>query len=79
VCVFEVEFNIINPENLAKIIDISYELYSGVIILTSGQWHPDIKESLAHNLPLSETAKNKLKNCIYHSPVTDSKFIQFEY
>jgi len=69
---FYKDFQIINPNLLANLIESAYSKYDGILILTSGVWPESIRDVLADNLNLSEEVKKQLRNCYFHSPVTDS-------
>jgi hypothetical protein len=71
---FEMEFKIINPSALAKLIETAYKKHDGVIILTSGSWDSSIRTILADNLELSPTTKQKLSECHFHSVETDKAY-----
>lgn len=68
---FNMNINIINPSKLAQLIETACFNHDGVIIITSGLWDASIRSTLANNLPLSDIAKSKLEQCLFHSPLTD--------
>lgn len=75
-----IDFYIINPEKLAKLIEEACTKYDGVIILTAGDWSPGVAYILAKALSLSETARQKLCDSRrFHSPEIDSHIFGIEY
>lgn len=70
--------NIINPEELADLIQTAFTQHDGVMILTSGAWDPSLRDVLANNLNLTESVKNKLRTCLYHSVLTDMDYFEPE-
>lgn len=70
------DFKIINPNDLAKLIEIAYTQHDGVIILTSGAWDNTIRNLLADNLDLTKSTKLKLRECHFHSTQTDKAYFE---
>lgn len=69
-------FKIINPNELAKLIEIAYTEHDGIIILTSGAWDSSIRSILAANLELTPKTKQKLSECHFHSIETDKAYFE---
>ncbi|HHF0526836.1 TPA: hypothetical protein ACTUT5_003449 [Legionella anisa] len=70
-------FQIINPDQIANLIEYAYTNNNHIMILTSGLWLPSIRNELANNLNLSDNARERLKNCYFHSAYTDSIVFNF--
>lgn len=70
----EVGFELINPEELSNLIETAYEHNDGIIMLTSGLWSNSIVDILVEYLDLSENASARLRQCSFHSSVTDSQY-----
>lgn len=74
-----IDFYIINPEKLAKLIEEACTKYDGVIILTAGDWSPGVVYVLANALNLSEAVRQKLCDSRhFHSPEIDSRIFGVE-
>jgi len=76
---YSFDFKIINPQELAALIEKVCIDYDGIIILTSGCWDSSITQTLADNLTLSEQAYNKFILSRFHSAITDAPLFKQHY
>lgn len=65
---------IINPDDLSKLIETAFRDHDGVIILTAGAWDKTMRNILADNLNLTQESKQKLRECRFHSVLTDVEY-----
>jgi len=72
------DFRIINPQELAELIEFVCINYDGIIILTAGCWNSNIIKILADNLNLSEQAYKKFISSRFHSAVTDARLLSLD-
>ena len=61
---------LINPLELSELIQTACEAYDGIIILTSGCWHEDVRNMLAECLELSDEVTEMVRNCLFLSSLT---------
>jgi hypothetical protein len=62
---------LINQKELSSLIEKACTKHDGLIILTAGLWDTSIRNILADYLDLSEKAANLVRDCYFHSPLTD--------
>lgn len=74
----EIQANLflINPRELSDLIQAVSNKGGEVLILTAGLWQDSIREVLADYLDLSDKAAEMLRRCHFHSPITDTAFIE---
>ena len=72
------DLQIINLEDLSKLIDAACTDYDGIIILTSGFWTRDILAVIEPQLNISPQSRVKLKQSYFHSPTTDAELFHFD-
>ncbi len=65
-------FHIINREKISALIQSAYTDHDGVIIMTSGVWPKEILAELTENLNLTEEVSAKMRECRFHSAITDA-------
>jgi hypothetical protein len=74
-----ISIKIINPIELADLIEYAYQHHDGVMILTSGRWDQSIRTVLANALNLSDTVRNKLVRCPIYTAITDGDRFSIKY
>ena len=73
---FMFQIRIINPPELSDLIQQTLDAGGDILILTSGLWDGGIRDVLADHLDLSEFASQKLRQCYFHSVLTDLEFLK---
>lgn len=74
-----ITIKILNPIELADLIEYAYQHHDGVMILTSGRWDQSIRTVLAKALDLSDYVRNKLVRCPIYTAITDGDRFFLKY